>query len=76
MGVRLSGTVKWFNSKKGFGFIVAKVKEEDSEEQEVFVHQTSILCDDVKCFRTLVSKLLLACLCTLVNHPSDLLTVL
>jgi CspA family cold shock protein len=32
-----SGKVKWFNNKKGFGFIAL-----DSGE-EVFVHQTSIL---------------------------------
>lgn len=32
-----SGKVKWFNNKKGFGFIALDTGE------EVFVHQTSIL---------------------------------
>ncbi|GKY98120.1 hypothetical protein MPSEU_000769800 [Mayamaea pseudoterrestris] len=55
MGVRLAGTVKWFSAKKGFGFIAAKVKQGDAEEQEVFVHQTSILgANDGKSFRTLI----------------------
>lgn len=40
----VTGTVKWFNDKKGFGFI--------SQENgtDVFVHQTSIQSDG---FRTL-----------------------
>jgi CspA family cold shock protein len=32
----LSGTVKWFDSKKGFGFIV------NAEGKDVFVHFSSI----------------------------------
>jgi CspA family cold shock protein len=38
------GTVKWFNSKKGFGFI----KKEDGTD--VFVHYTGVVGDG---FRTL-----------------------
>ena len=39
-----TGTVKWFNDTKGFGFIKA------DDGQEVFVHQTAIEADG---FRTL-----------------------
>ena len=37
------GKVKWFNSKKGFGFI----RKEDSE-QDIFVHYTSIMGEGYK----------------------------
>ena len=39
-GPRESGTVKWFNRTKGFGFIVRESGE------EIFVHQRSIRGDD------------------------------
>lgn len=38
-----TGKVKWFNTKKGFGFI----RKEDSE-QDIFVHYTSIEGDGYK----------------------------
>jgi len=37
------GKVKWFNEKKGFGFITIEGKEED-----VFVHYTGVLGDGFK----------------------------
>jgi CspA family cold shock protein len=36
MSERVSGTVKWFNSEKGYGFI------EREDESDVFVHYTAI----------------------------------
>jgi cold shock protein len=45
MGDRKSGTVRWFNNAKGFGFITREGGEDD-----VFVHFRSIQGDG---FRTL-----------------------
>ena len=45
MSDRVSGTVKWFNNAKGFGFIT----QQDSED-DVFVHFRSIEGDG---YRTL-----------------------
>jgi len=41
---KLTGTVKWFDSKKGYGFITA------DNGQDVFVHYTGI---NGECFKTL-----------------------
>ena len=40
---RVSGTVKWFNDSKGFGFI-----EQEQGEPDVFVHHSSIQIDGFK----------------------------
>ena len=33
----IKGTTKWFNGKKGFGFI-----ERDDKEKDVFVHASAV----------------------------------
>ena len=38
----MNGTVKWFNSEKGYGFITAE------DGQELFVHLSSIVADGYK----------------------------
>ena len=39
----LKGTVKWFNGKKGFGFI-----EREDKEKEAFVHITAVKAAGIK----------------------------
>ena len=34
---KLNGTAKWYNSKKGFGFI-----EREDKEKDVFVHASAV----------------------------------
>ena len=41
MSNKVKGTVKWFNEKKGFGFI-------ESQGTDYFVHYSSIMSDGFK----------------------------
>lgn len=43
MSERSTGRVKWFNEKKGFGFIVI-----DESQDDIFVHYKDILGDGFK----------------------------
>ena len=45
---KVTGTVKWFSNRKGFGFI------EPKEGEDIFCHQTSIVAAEGE-YRTLVS---------------------
>lgn len=40
MGEKMFGTVKWFDDKKGFGFIVS------SDGSDIFVHWTGIVSEE------------------------------
>ena len=46
MSDRTTGTVKWFNNAKGFGFIT----RDNEQEEDIFVHFRSICSDG---YRTL-----------------------
>ncbi len=41
-----TGTVKWFNVKKGFGFI-----QNAADERDIFVHYTAIVGDGFRILR-------------------------
>ncbi len=43
MSDRVTGTVKWFNTSKGYGFI-----SNDNGSEDVFVHFSSIVSDGYK----------------------------
>jgi len=53
MAPKITGTVKWFSNRKGFGFI-EPVADNTQTTDDIFVHQTSIQTENGE-YRTLVS---------------------
>lgn len=49
---RVKGQVKWFNSKKGFGFITYN---DGNTDHDIFVHHTCIKYSNTDTFRNLVT---------------------
>lgn len=47
----VSGQVKWFDKKKGFGFITY---QDQGKENDIFVHHTCIKYSDTQSFRNLI----------------------
>lgn len=41
-----NGVVKWFNSRKGYGFITPSDAPEGEEGNDVFVHYSNIVADE------------------------------
>ena len=50
--IRQVGQVKWFNSKKGYGFISYT---QNNENHDVFVHHTCIKYTNTESFRNLIT---------------------
>jgi len=42
--MNVTGTVKWFDNRKGFGFLLT-----DGIEEDIFVHYSQIMCEGFKC---------------------------
>jgi len=49
-----TGRVKWFSSKKGYGFIIRNPEEPEEKQEEIFVHFKNI---EMEGFRTLLPGL-------------------
>ena len=47
------GIVKWFNSRKGFGFIILDEENLEEDTKDVFVHYSSIVIQETDAFKTL-----------------------
>ena len=62
---KVTGTVKWFNDNKGFGFI------EQEDGPDVFVHHTSIQMDGFKTLRDGQNVDYEACLLYTSPSPRD-----
>lgn len=43
--LKITGKVKWFDTKKGFGFLAYR---ENGEEKEIFVHYSAIEAEGFK----------------------------
>ena len=44
--VNVTGQVKWFNSKAGYGFITVSTDSEEHAGKDIFVHHTDVMCSE------------------------------
>ena len=47
MGEKETGSIRWFNNKKGYGFI-----QKDSDGKDIFCHYSSIVMEGYKSLKT------------------------
>ena len=64
---RLTGYIKWFNNKKGFGFITV-CSEGEYFENDIFIHFTALRSKNEPCTYLVQGEYVEFNLCKLINN--------